>query len=59
MIKIENNEVFTTEPETKKLHRIGEDMYFARCILFPNESVENFEEVDIEDIPQPNTEEEL
>lgn len=57
MIKIQGNEVYTTASKTKKIHRLGEEIYFTRCILFPNETIDNFEEVNISDIPQPEWEE--
>lgn len=35
----------------KFVHRIGQDAYYKRCILLPNETIEDFEEVDA--IPEP------
>lgn len=47
MIKIENNQIFSTD---KYLHRIGTDVYFKRCFMLPTDSEKDFEEVD--EIPQ-------
>lgn len=47
MIKIENNQVFSTDG--KYIHRIGTESYFKRGTILSTDSVATFEEVD--DIP--------
>lgn len=57
MIQITDNEVHTTQPESKRVHRIGTNAYFVKCTKLANDSAANFEEVLIEDIPDPEAEE--
>lgn len=51
MIQTSEKEVWTDEPQTKRLHRLGSVCYFVRGQLLPNEGAESFEEVLISDIP--------
>ena len=51
MIQISEKEVWTTEPQTKRLHRLWSVCYFVRGQLLPNETAESFEEVNLSDIP--------
>lgn len=44
MIKIENNQVFSTED--KYIHRRCTESYFKRGTLLKNDTVDDFEEVD-------------
>ncbi|MBD5381951.1 hypothetical protein [Clavibacter sp.] len=44
MVKIENNQIFSTEG--KIIHRIGTDTYFKRGTAIISDSVANYEEVD-------------
>lgn len=43
MIQINGKEIMST---TGFLHRKGSMMYFKTCVLLPNETADNFEEVD-------------
>jgi len=52
MVKISDKEVYTTATKTKKIHRIGTDVYFTRCTKLPNDTLDDFEEIDIENVPQ-------
>lgn len=52
MIEISDKEVYTTSPETMKVHRLNTDVYFSRCTRLNNDTLDDFEEVRIEDIPQ-------
>lgn len=51
MIEISDKEVWTDEPQTKRLHRIDSVCYFVRGQLLQGETAESFEEVNISDIP--------
>jgi len=51
MIRLTENEVYTDKPETMRGHRLGTEVYFSRCTRLSDDSVENFEEVRIEDVP--------
>lgn len=51
MIEISDKEVWTDEPQTKRLHRLGSVCYFVRGQLLQGETAESFEEVNISDIP--------
>lgn len=44
MIKIENRQVFSDEG--KDIHRKGSDVYFKRSMVLPDDTLEDFEEVD-------------
>lgn len=53
MIEFSEEEVYTTLPEEKKVHRIGTDVYFTRCTRLESDTIEDFEEVNIEPSPTP------
>lgn len=53
MIKIENNQVYSTEG--KLIHRVGTEIYFKRGTTLPSDGAEDYEEVD--EVP-PYTKEE-
>ena len=51
MIEINEKEIYTTLPESKRVHRIDTEHYFIRCTKLPSDVAESFEEVAIEDVP--------
>lgn len=59
MIEINDKEVYTTLPESKRVHRIDTGHYFTRCTKLPADTAEDFEEVDIEDVPVEETPEDI
>ena len=59
MIEITDKEVFTTLPEEKRIHRLGTDVYFSRCTKLNGDTIGNFEEISIEDIPSQDSQDEL
>lgn len=44
MIEIKNKQVYSTN--NKYIHRIGTETYFKKSMVFPNDTIDNFEEVD-------------
>lgn len=52
MIKIENNQVFSTDG--LKVRRIGTDTFFSRSTTLSGDTPADFEEVDPADIPAYN-----
>lgn len=44
MIVIDNKQVYSDE--NKYVHKIGTDSYFKKAIVLPNDTIENYEEVD-------------
>jgi hypothetical protein len=59
MIEINEREVYTTLPESKRVHRLNTEHYFVRCTKLPADTAENFEEVNIEDVPVEETPEDI
>ena len=57
MIKINNNEAYTDMPDTHRICRHGDEMYFTRTTLLAGETAEDFEEVPVDELPQDNEEE--
>ena len=57
MIKINNNEAYTDMPDTHRICRHGDGMYFTRTTLLAGETAEDFEEVPVDELPQDNEEE--
>ena len=47
-----NKEVYTTSPNEKRVHRMGTDVYFSKCTRLKGDTLDMFEEVNIEDVPQ-------
>lgn len=56
-IVIDTKEVYTDAPDTKRVHRIGTENYFSRCTKLTTDTAEDFEEVNVEDVPNEETEE--
>lgn len=52
MIEINEREVYTTLPESKRVHRLNTEHYFIRCTKLPSDTLATFEEVDISQVPQ-------
>ena len=50
-IVIDTKEVYTDAPDTKRVHRLGTDIYFSRCTKLANDTAEDFEEVDLSQVP--------
>ena len=50
-IVISEKEVYTDAPDTKRVHRLGTDIYFSRCTKLNDDTTEKFEEVNVEDVP--------
>lgn len=50
MIHIKGNEAYTDMPDTHRICRHGEEMYFTRTTLLAGETAEDFEEKPITDI---------
>lgn len=59
MIEINEKEIYTTLPESKRVHRIDTEHYFVRCTKLPNDTAADFEEVAIEDVPAEETPEDI
>ena len=57
MIKINDNEAYTDMPDTHRISRHGDGMYFTRTTLLAGETAEDFEEVPVDELPQDNEEE--
>lgn len=47
-IKVQGREVLTTLPETHRIRRKGKHVFFVRTMLRKGESVENFEEFELQ-----------
>ena len=57
MIHIKGNEAYTDMPDTHRISRHGDEMYFTRTTLLAGETAEDFEEVPVDELPQDNEEE--
>ena len=52
MIQITDKEIYTDDAANKRVHRLNTEHYFIRCTKLPADTAEDFEEVDISQVPQ-------